>query len=408
MFQYLYCKIIRRKKDFRITDFFFGMVIVMFLLPACKQENLRGPIDNDKVPPAPLTDVQVENLSGGAKISYVIPDDLDFFYVQANYEIRDGVKEEMQSSSYKKMLTVQGFGDTDEHEVTLYAVDMSGNKSKPVTVKINPLEPPVQETYKSLTYDEDFGGINVKFQNNTRADLVFTVLIKDPSSGEWTVYDRNYTSVKEGDFSVRGLKPLNTTFGVFVKDRWDNHSDTLMKDITPLYEVELDPRKFSGLTLPNDAKNVFKIKNLWAGTYVSPWGFKASGGLPIWLTMDLGVKAKLSRFKVWQIHDGREYSASNTESFELWGTNNFNSDGSWDSWTKLGSFEIVKPSGLPAGQNSNEDAEAAAEGHEFSLPLATPGFRYIRIKIISTFSSPPNSPAAAAWLNEVAFWGQVQ
>lgn len=409
MVRYLYNKTIKKQRSFyRMNLLLFGICIALFSLSACKQEVVRGPIDHDKVPPDPISDIQVENFSGGAKITYAIPDDLDFFYVQANYEIREGVKQEMQASSYKKSLVVQGFGDTSAREITLVAVDMSGNKSAPAKVKIKPLEPPVQTTYKSLSYDQDFGGINVRFQNSNRADLVITVLIKDRSTGEWTVYDRNYTSVKEGDFSVRGLKPLNTTFGVYVVDHWNNHSDTLIKELTPLYEVELDPTKFRSLVLGNDADNVFDIKDLWLGTHVKPWGFKASGGFPMWLTIDLGVDVKLSRFKVWQIHDGREYSASNVKTFELWGTNGFSPDGSWDSWTQLGSFEIIKPSGLPMGQNSNEDAVAAAEGHEFSLPLSVPEVRYIRIKITSTFTTPANSPSGTAWLNEVAFWGQVQ
>lgn len=400
-----------RPVDKAITLLISMIGICLLFLSACKQDNLRTPLENDGVAPGQVTKVHVENLHGGARIGYALPADIDLLYIQADYEIRKGIKEEKKASFYDNSMVIQGFGDTIEYPVQLYAVDRSGNKSEPVTVMVKPLLPPVRETYNSLSYAKDFGGITVTFQNPTQANIVITAMTKD-STGDWVDYDKDYTSQASRNFSVRGLSPVPTTFGVFVQDRWDNHSDTLVKTLTPLYEEELDKSKFKPLVLSTDAENIWDWPELWDNKMGENdrqgWRSASNLGLPVSFTIDLGVKAKLSRLRTWQVHDGREYSSSNIKQFQLWGSNDPNPDGSWDSWTLMGNYEIVKPSGLPAGQISNEDVETAAAGDESIVPLAAPAVRYVRFKIISTYASPPNSTAGGAWITEVAFWGQPE
>ncbi len=382
-------------------------VIVWLSFSACKQNDLHLPLENDKNIPGQVTNVKVKNLHGGARIGYSIPDDPDLLYIQADYEIRDKVKEQVTASYYNDLLTIQGFGDTSTHEVELYAVDRSGNKSKPVTVNVHPLKSPVQLAYDSLSYTADFGGIQVNLNNETRSNLVTTVLVKD-SLGDWDEYDKNYSSLPDIGFSVRGLPSVPTTFGVYIRDRWDNRSDTLVKDLTPYFEEELDKNKFSELFLEGDAKSTWALSGLWnnSTTQFSGWHSADDAGFPVSFTFDLGVKAKLSRFRTWQVHDGREYSSGNIKQFEIWGSDDPNPDGSFDSWTKLMDCEVKKPSGLPIGQLTNEDIETAAAGDEFVLPLSAPPVRYIRFKIISSFANPVGSVTGSSWLLEVSFWGQ--
>ena len=108
--------------------------------------------------------------------------------------------------------------------------------------------------------------------------------------------------------------------------------------------------------------------------------------MPIPWTMDLGQEAKLSRVIVWQRNGRYLYNHGNPRKFELWGSNDPNLDGSWDSWTKLGTFEGTKPSGLPLGEVSNEDLVYAESGEEFAIPLEAPSVRYIRFLTIETWS----------------------
>ncbi|HCS73644.1 MAG TPA: hypothetical protein DIW17_07205, partial [Clostridiales bacterium] len=51
-------------------------------------------------------------------------------------------------------------------------------------------------------------------------------------------------------------------------------------------------------------------------------------------------------------------------------------------WIHLLTEEIEKPSGLPMGQQTDEDNQNIADGHEFNFPIDIPkDIRYIRIKV---------------------------
>src|SRR5699024_4997632 len=148
-------------------------------------------------------------------------------------------------------------------EVTLVAVDRSGNESEGTKITIKPLISPVQVGYSSLSYIEDFGGINVSYENPSGADLITTIMTRD-FTGEWKEYSKNYTSQSDVNFSVRGLPSVTATFGVFIRDKWNNYSDTLIKDLTPLKEIKLNKKKFSVVNLPNDAEiDTWPIESFW-------------------------------------------------------------------------------------------------------------------------------------------------
>jgi hypothetical protein len=86
--------------------------------------------------------------------------------------------------------------------------------------------------------------LNVKYVNTDSANIVFEVLVLD-SIGDWQHVDFNYTSMKQGAFNVRGFPPVERTWGIYARDRWDNHSDTLRVKIRPIYEEALDKTKFN-------------------------------------------------------------------------------------------------------------------------------------------------------------------
>jgi hypothetical protein len=71
----------------------------------------------------------------------------------------------------------------------------------------------------------------------------------------------------------------------------------------------------------------------------------------------------------------------------LYGSDNPNPDGSWASWTLIGSYTSVKPSGLPVGQNTQADIDYAKAGEEFTVPSGTPKFRYYRFKLLSNWGN---------------------
>lgn len=375
------------------------------LLHNCK-ETERTPL-SDSNTPQPVIAAVVENLAGSARISYVLPDDNNILYVTAEYEV-DGEKKSVKSSFYGNELMLQGFGKSQEYNVSLYAVNRNEKQSTPLVVTIHPLDPPLYEVFNSLVMSADFGGVLVNFTNPMESDIVLEVLTTDVQ-GDWITADTYYTSRGSGYFAVRGFDPEERTFGVSIRDRWDNQSDTLITKLVPIFEEKLDRTKFQPVLLPTDAAEGYgwAMPNLWNGvimthTNVDNPGFHTApgSGLPQWFTFDLGVTANLSRFKVYQRGGFYSFSSGNPKRYEIWGSNNPAQDGSWDSWYKLADCLSEKPSGRPALDNSDEDLALVAAGEEFVFPPGTPPARYIRFKTLDTWGG-----SDALHIIELEFWG---
>jgi hypothetical protein len=154
----------------------------------------------------------------------------------------------------------------------------------------------------------------------------------------------------------------------------------------PKFERQLDKSKFALVTLPTDVKDGgygWLQSYLWDENY-NPPGFATQSIIPCWFTFDSGASASISRFKVWQAND-RLYDLESVKTFELYGSNSPSSDGSFSSWTKIGSYTSVKPSGLPPGQNTAADIAFALAGEEFTVADGTPKFRYYRFKLLTNW-----------------------
>jgi len=390
---------------------------------ACKQDTIV-PINDDGTVPGPVKSPQVLNISGGAQISFVLPDATNLLYVKAVYTV-NGMPMEAKSSFYKNKLTVEGYGDTNEHEVSLYAVSRSEKLSDPVSVKIKPLTPPVINIRKSLFVVETFGGIFTRFQNPDKANVVIKVLVQDSASKEWININNFYTALDSGKFSTRGLPPVPRLFGLYVKDRWNNVSDTLFTIKTPVYEEQLDKTKWvdirkknypipqldpvpnSGLAIvePVDYSGSYPVKNLWDNSVTTMFHTKEKYDLPFWLPIDLGVKAVLSRYKLWQRPQTYSFDHGNPHKWEIWGTNDVTKA---DSWVKLTDQVMVKPSGNSQGVAlTADDLLAITDGQEFDFPVGIPAVRYIAWKHIDSWGSI-DGYTGHLHMMELTIWGQKQ
>jgi len=386
------------------SKIYFLAAFFPLALISCRQEHL-GPIEKDKVAPGPVTTVSVENLHGSARISYSLPGDADLLYIRAVYTSKEGAVRETKVSRTNRNLTVVGFGDTSAYQVKLYAVDKSENVSPAVDVTVHPLSSSIWMVHDSLTVSPDFGGINVVFSNFTEDNLAIVVLSND-SLGQFVPIYTNYTNLKSGNFSARGLPAVPTKFGIYVRDRWGNISDTMLVTLTPLFEELLDRTKMHGIVLPTDAPLGYdgNIDGLFDGNVHD--GFYHTGDaarMPQWFTFDMGVTAKLSRLS-WYMRDGFFYSLHNPKVVEIYGSNAPNPDGSFDaSWTLLVSHTQTKPSGLPDGQLSQDDIDAANAGETVVFPLNTPKVRYIRFKTLKNWSN-------GTYVNfyELKMWGDTK
>lgn len=373
----------------------------MLLTDGCKQDVI-APIQNDGIAPGPVSNVKVVNLNGAAEISFSVPSDDDLLYIKAQYTTKKGEVRETKVSYNNNSLIMKGFGDTDAYQVRLYAVDKGENASVPVYVTVNPKTPPMKLVRDGLTVAPDFGGINVNYENKTADDLAIVVLTND-SLGHFVPVNTYYTNFKKGEFPTRDLKAVEARFGIFVRDRWGNLSDTLYVKLTPYFEMRLDRRKMKGLVLPTDAQLGYggDLSALFDGS-VGDGTFYHSGDaakMPQWFTFDMGVTAKISRL-VYYMRQAYYFALHNPREVEIWGSNNPSPDGSFTNWVLLAKHTQIKPSGLPVGQLSQADTDAALAGESIPIPTTAPKVRYIRFKTLRNWTD-----GTYVNFNELAVWG---
>nr|WP_316819230.1 DUF5000 domain-containing lipoprotein [Pedobacter nyackensis] len=301
---------------------------------------------------------------------------------------------------------VDGFGEAKSYEVKLYAVDKAENQSEPVTVTVNPLTPAYIQTLNNLVLVDDFGGVNVQYTNANEADIAIVVLTPD-NNNEMLPVKTFYTKAKLGAFSVRGYESKPRKFGAYIRDKFGNTSPIVYKDINPFFETMLDRFKHKAIVLPTDRVTAYSwpLDRLFDNSFAEGNGFHTAPGpgLPLWFTVDLGVTAKLSRFKQFQrTTDGYSYRHGNMRKFEVYGAAVLPlvDDPNFTGWTKLGEYEVVKPSGLPPGQNTAEDLAKAAEGNEFNIDINASAVRYIRIKMLQNWANTD-----FVHVMELQFWG---
>ena len=307
-------------------------------------------------------------------------------------------------------LLVEGFGDTGEKTVMLYAVDRSENASAPLSVKVNPLKPNFAIVSETIEMLPDFGGVLYRWKNENNASLAFTILATD-STGVLSEVETIYSGVTDGEYTVRGFDPVETEFAIVIRDRWDNYSDTSKIVVTPLFEEKLDKSKFENLKLDND-----NDWNAWEGRY--QYAFDdvkttfnhtlAGTGWPQYMTVDLGVVARLSRVNILQ-RQTFFYSHGNPRLLDIWGIKETPpQDGSLDAWYPLRVAGPPTNNGCVAirpslqGGTAAEDQEHFEKGDEYSFKLDDPEVRYIRFVVNETWGLTGFSHFA-----EITFYGQV-
>lgn len=389
------------------------------------EEDKRGPIEDDDRAPGIVTDVTVKNLAGRSVIKYKLPDDSDLLYIKAKYQLNNDVKRVVSASIYSDSLVVDGFGDDKEYNIEVFAVDRSENEGEVVDVKVNPLEPPIKTIKESLELKNTFGGVNIRWENVTNAPVAIVVMIEDTADTGKPFLEAEviYTSATEGNFNVRGFDTTERDFYCYVRDRWNNYSDTLSQLIEPLFEIEIDKANFEEVILPNDhemwpfySSGPSTIPRLWNNELWNENG-RLAGAIGTMgdyaFTFDLGQEVKLSRFKVNMFNINNRsgwldlflYDDAQVRHFDIFGATTLDPTGSWDSWTKIGTYEMWKPSGLPPGawNYTDEDKELAYNGHEFEVPLEMGNVRFIRVNVLSTWGD-----LNWASIAEMTFWGQPE
>ncbi|PRD56642.1 DUF5000 domain-containing lipoprotein [Sphingobacterium gobiense] len=397
-------------KDKKISRILLSLVAISIVLVAACDSKL-SPIEKDWPTPGPVGNVKVENFQGGATLTYDLPPGKELWYVKAEYEIRPGVKREKKATYYTNQIVLDGFGKTGDYDVKLYAVSRDEKESEPVVVQVHPDTPPIESVYETLVMNEDFGGLNVSMKNDTEADIVMYIVTLEPN-GVWEPVETYYTRQRQGIFTARGFEPEERRFGVYIRDRWENYSDTLVGDLTPYFEMELDKSRFKEVRLPTDTwqkryAGSAGVSAIWNGNRATSGqnhNFQSilPSPIPQWFTFDLGVTAKLSRMQYWM--KAGLFAQGNAKVIEIWGSTDPDPDGSWESWTLMATFTSFKPSGLPLGSTTEEDIAHATAGDNFVFPADAPLVRYIRFKTLEVWDPATQN----VWVNEISMFGSVE
>src|SRR5690606_24034135 len=147
---------------------------------------------------------------------------------------------------------------------------------------------------------QDFGGVNIQFDNAAGTEFIVHILLKD-DEGQWFLHDRLYTIAKAPNYTSRNLEAVEQEFGIYLQDKWQNFSDTLYSVITPLYEQELNKSSWQQYELDNDLHTQLyherPLRN--PSSKANPNRMSQPGGvLPFWSTIDLAQTAVLGRMRV--------------------------------------------------------------------------------------------------------------
>jgi hypothetical protein len=376
-------------------------LIIVFASISCTKMETRKPMTTNGSKPGIVTDVTIVNGKGTAAISYTLPKDEDLQYIMAEYNVNKTVKRQAKVSRYDNKIIVDGFNNKGAYDVTLYSVNSSEIKSDPLIVKVDVDTPDFRIVHAKVHLQEDFGGVSITTVNPSRASIA-VVLITKNTNNEFYPVETFYTATDSIRFAVRGYNTDKRLFGIYVRDKFDNYSDTLFQELSPLEEVKLDKTKFRPYILPGDirAEYGWVLTNLWDENLGSGFHSPEPVDLPGQITFDLGVTAKLSRFKLWHRDDGLYYAWGNPRIWSMWGSNNPDPSGNYNGWEKLMDCESRKPSGSPVGTNTADDLNYIKQGEEFTFPIAAPAVRYIRMQFFESWSASPR-----IHFMEVTFWG---
>lgn len=391
-------------KTLRLSGYFFSLL----LLFACAEEK-HEPLFPGEVPNA-VTEFSVENQPGAAAISFKLSDPRTA-YVKAVYTLENGEKRETKSSKYDNKLIVNGFAESREYAIDLYAVGNDEQESASIRVMVHPGTPPYQSVLSNMDVSPDWGGGKLKGANEASAKLMIGVLMKNPATGEWEEVDVFFTESQSFDFNFRGLLPVETEFGIYTRDQWRNFSDTLLVSFEPWEEIKL-PLSHNTLAhflvLPGDAigQPSYGLRKLFDGLK-GPWTngyYSVNDGTPFpkTITIDLLDTYQLSRFKYWQ-NSNLLYQSANAKHIRIWGQTELNED--FDTWILLGEWDDWRPSGRPPSTGNagitEDDQQAADIGNDFDFPIETEPVRFIRIEAVSTFE-----PRTQVYYSELEFWGR--
>lgn len=417
------------------------MIVIAVGVLSCTKTETEGAYET--VPPGPVSNVQYEPDFGGGILTYTIPNDPDFLYVRAEFTIENGATISRTSSRYNNSLELTGMGN-GPYEVKLYAVDVNGNESEPVSYTVQPKGATVGPISETLKLIPGFGMFYIELKNdfNTVVDVKLDLWVNNEKVKDTPTFT---SSASEDRIEVKGLlRDIEYTIDIKVVDnRYGYESDvTTYSNVAVLYDDTLDmkplvviddPRLYGnqwdpsreyydkqnlnndvgapvdrvtkdGIQVPRGSLFKFSefrnarfrhtdgsIYRFWDGKREThfesgDWDKDEGPGWPWCYFIDMGREVQISRFRVWQVEPSAfAANPGGCKSFELWGSNDPNpEDGLLDDWTLIGSYTFMIPA------NDIDKQIEIEEGTEFQIDSDNPQFsrtfRYWRFRGMSDWT----------------------
>jgi hypothetical protein len=378
---------------------------------SCGEEKIREPLFGSTDAPNKLTNIQIENINGGAIITYDLPNQDDIEYVVSRIDLGDGIVKEELSSIYQNYTLIQGLPDTSDYKVTMTLRNSAGQESESENVVIKPKLPDFVTISKSLSVKPTFGGVDFIWLNAARTNVTMFFYAAD-TLGNLEVADIIPSSLDTGLFQLRDLAPVKNCFGIKVRDQWGNFSQMYLDSVTPLYEEKIDGKKWKMTKLANDnyeGSDLYKLSDEKTtgggdrikGTY--------DGASPMSFTFDMGQNVRVTRFVLFnRISNSWSFNGRALKEWELYGANELSEN--WDDWVDLTPGrvpQVFKPSGLPpgGGNNTEEDMESLKKGTSIPTDFENLGYyRYIRFKMISNWGNE----LGQVGFTELEIYGQIE
>lgn len=238
----------------------------------------------------------------------------------------------------------------------------------------------VEMQYVTVTYEVDGVEQSIRVENNDNTTIL--------------------TGLDTGD-KIR----ISTTY--LPEDAWEELHSPYTEYTMPAFEREINKARFSILVLAGDNTSVNNSRDLskiWDGKTANPDILhtveNAAGfNFPHHFTFDMGVSAKLSRFRIWGRTEVGAFTGHSPKQFEIWGTNELKVDptnnGYWTTdswkadWQQIGDHEITKGG-----------ATDWAAGWEYEVNEALSQVRYIRLIIKSNWQG-----SNCINIGEITLWG---
>lgn len=414
---------------------FMIMVMAVLISVSCKEENRFASHVTDDVPPGKVTITDQKPLYGGARFFYNLPADEDLLQVEAVYTAKNGKPYTFSASYFVDSIDVYGFGSTEPHEVTLYTVDRSGNRSAPVVVSVTPLEPAFSRVAASISVKPGFSSFFIDWTNELEQNVNVYVDYRFRLDGQdrqlTTVFSSNLPADRRfiNDLYLSPNDPV--VVGVRVEDQFGNTTEYIEKGSLSLYEdVEIPKDKWM---LPDANDSIGGVPmvfgdglegrsskvidgiidhgdnlNFMHTSSRGRTGRTADGNMPWNFIIDLGGYYELSRIVTVQRHSG---GLANIERghYYRWENVGMYNMYVWDDDTNAWVFISQHKIPVPVGLSELEFVQAGEAGDEAYMfpddPKYTKPTRWFRYEAVKSFNGNYTLEDANC-LSEITLFGR--